>query len=57
MSEEMAILTQMHELLEEMRKNKPQERGELARKYAVAITEMEKTAGYWDAYVVRNEGA
>jgi hypothetical protein len=41
--------------LEEARKklieNKPNERGELARRYAVAITEIDKLLGYVDVFI------
>lgn len=42
----------MKKALEAMRRGKPEIRGEGARRYAVAITEMEKTFAYFQLYVV-----
>lgn len=42
----------MAKLLEEMRKSKPSERSEEARRYAVTITELEKTFAYFKVFVV-----
>lgn len=39
-------------LLQEMRNSKPSERNELARRYAVTITELEKVYAYFLEYVV-----
>jgi len=44
----------MAKLLEEMRKSKPAERSEEARRYAVTITELEKVYAYFKVYVVNN---
>lgn len=35
--------------------NKPKERGELARRYAVAMTELEKVMGYVDTFIRKRE--
>lgn len=42
----------MKKALETMRRAKPEIRSERARRYAVAITEMEKTFAYFHTYVV-----
>lgn len=39
-------------LLEEMRRAKPDDRSEKARRYAVTITEFEKVAAYFKTYVM-----
>lgn len=39
-------------LLQDFRAAKPQERSELARRYAVAITELEKVYAYVREYIV-----
>lgn len=33
--------------------SKPKERGELARRYQIAITELEKLMAYYDSFVVQ----
>jgi hypothetical protein len=38
--------------LQELKKEKPEERGELARRYAVCITELEKVIGYYVTWIV-----
>lgn len=38
-------------LLQDMKQSKPKERGELARRYAIAITELEKVYAYFYVYV------
>lgn len=50
MEEETYILLQ--ETLVAMRKAKPEERSEKARRYAVAITEMEKVIAYFQTWIV-----
>jgi len=40
------------DLLEIMRNAKPDERSELARRYAVSITELEKVYAYFKAFVL-----
>lgn len=42
----------MDQLLREMRDARPSERSELSRRYAVAITEMEKVYAYFKTYVI-----
>lgn len=42
-------------LLDEIRKDRPQERSELSRRYAVAITELEKVQAYFELYVLGYE--
>lgn len=42
----------MKKALETMRRGKPEIRSERARRYAVAITEMEKAFAYFHTYVV-----
>jgi hypothetical protein len=37
--------------LEALRREKPEERGELARRYAVAITELEKVVAYYWTFI------
>lgn len=50
MDEEVYI--QLQETLAAMRIAKPNERSEKARRYAVAITEMEKVVAYFQTWVV-----
>lgn len=49
-------LETMRDLLRKLRDAKPDERTELARRYAVTITETEKILAYFWAYVM-SEGA
>lgn len=42
-------------LLNKMRETRPQERSELSRRYAVAITELEKVQAYFEVYVANYE--
>lgn len=42
----------MRAALQKLRAAKPDDRSELARRYAVAITEMEKTLAYFHTFVV-----
>lgn len=44
----------MIDLLRKLRDAKPEERNELARRYAVTITEMEKVLAYFWSYVMNN---
>ena len=44
-------LESMRDLLRKLRDAKPEERNELARRYAVTITELEKVLAYFWAYV------
>jgi hypothetical protein len=45
----------MRELENMLRHIKPQERSELARHYAVTITELEKVLAYFKVYIVESE--
>ena len=47
------IIVKMKMVLMLMRDAKPQERDELARRYAVSITDMEKVIAYFKEYVVQ----
>ncbi len=38
--------------LDTLRANQPTERGELARRYAVTITEVEKALAYFETFVI-----
>lgn len=42
-------------LLDEMRQARPQERSELSRRYAIAITDFEKVQAYFELYVLGYE--
>jgi hypothetical protein len=42
----------LQEALDELRRAKPEERGEVARRFAVAITELEKVIAYFKVFVV-----
>jgi hypothetical protein len=42
-----AVQTAMYDTLVELRDNKPNDRSELDRRYAVTITEMEKVYAYF----------
>lgn len=46
----------LRETIEQLRENKPEERGEKARRYAVTITQFEQVLSYFHMYVV-NDGA
>lgn len=45
-------LSTLIETLEVLRNCKPEERNELARRYAVAITELEKVVAYVQVFIV-----
>lgn len=47
-SEQLQLLEQA---LESLRKAKPEDRSEIARRYAVTITELEKVVAYFKVYV------
>ena len=47
-----AIYAEMLRILEAMRDNKPDNRSEESRRWAVSITEMEKDIAYFRCYVV-----
>lgn len=46
------LLSLLLGVLEELRKAKPEERSEEARRYAVTITELEKVVAYFKTFVV-----
>jgi hypothetical protein len=46
------LLVKMNALLEELRKAKPEDKGELARRYAITITDFEKVVAYFKTYIV-----
>ncbi len=48
---DMTVLGWLTDCLRVLRINKPNERSERARRYAIAITEMEKARGYFKTYV------
>lgn len=50
-SKEQQSLNALQNALDTLRANKPQDRSEEARHWAIAITEMEKTIAYFAAYV------
>jgi hypothetical protein len=52
-SESLSLLIQA---IEKMREEKPEERSEKARRYAVAITELEKLIAYFKVYVEYADG-
>ena len=45
-------LDMMRDLLHKLKSSKPEERTELARRYAVTITELEKVLAYFYVYVM-----
>ena len=49
-TKEQELLDKLIALLREFQQTKPQERSELARRYAVTITELEKCAAYFAAF-------
>jgi len=49
---EAQILGAMRQTLALMRQGRPDERSERARRWAVAITEMEKTFAYFNTYII-----
>jgi len=50
-SEAEKVLRQMQETLESLRKLKPEDRSELARRIQITITECEKVIAYYMTYV------
>ena len=38
-------------LMDELKQSKPEERGELARRYGIAITDLEKVLAYYMLYI------
>lgn len=53
---EYEIWNSMIDLLEKLKAAKPAERNEVARRYAVTITEFEKVMGYFNTFVVEETG-
>ena len=49
------VQIRLRETMDAMKVAKPAERGELARRYAVAITELEKLMGYHDVFIARRD--
>jgi len=49
------VQIRLRETMNAMQRAKPQERNELARRYAIAITELEKLQAYHDVYIVRRD--
>jgi hypothetical protein len=49
---EVICRVKLQEALDALRENKPEERSEEARRYAVTITEMEKVLAYFAVFVV-----
>jgi len=54
-SNECRIVRLLNEVLTVIRTGKPDERSEVARRYAVTITELEKVIGYFETWVVREQ--
>lgn len=50
--DDVSVLENLQESLELLRSAKPDERSEKARRYAVAITEMEKVVAYVQTWIV-----
>jgi hypothetical protein len=51
MEQESKSLSDLEVALETLRNAKPEERSEKARRYAVAITELEKVIAYFKVYI------
>jgi hypothetical protein len=47
------VLKSLRQSLKQMRDAKPNDRSEADRRYAVAITEMEKVIAYFDTWIAR----
>lgn len=47
-----SVMKHLEDVLGEMRASKPDQRSELARRYAVTITELEKTVAYFQVFVL-----
>lgn len=47
-----SVLGDLKNVIHRMRSAKPDERSELARRYAVSITDLEKVIAYFEVYVV-----
>jgi len=55
-SVEEVVLCVLRGALYRLRDVKPEGRGELSRRYAVTITEMEKVVAYYKTFIVDDEG-
>jgi hypothetical protein len=55
MESDAVILQMMTDLLKALRAAKPEDRNEVARRYAITITEMEKLAAYFKVCVIGGE--
>jgi len=53
-TDDVAVETSLTIALKVLKANKPDERSEKARKYAVTITEMEKVCAYFNTYVIND---
>lgn len=49
------VQIRLRETMDAMKAAKPRERNELARRYAICITELEKLLAYHDTFVVRRD--
>ncbi len=49
---DLQLFLMMKELLHQLRAAKPTDRNELARRYAVTITEQEKVLAYFNTFVI-----
>jgi hypothetical protein len=49
---EITALDKLEEALAQLRQEKPEDRSELARRYAVTITELEKVLAYFVVFAV-----
>jgi len=47
------VMSKLQEALETLRSAKPDDRSEIARRYAVTITEMEKVIAYYATFIKR----
>jgi len=45
------VMSKLQEALETLRSAKPDDRSEIARRYAVTITEMEKVIAYYATFI------
>jgi hypothetical protein len=50
--EDREAINSLEVALDSLRKGKPEDRSEKARRYAVTITEMEKVLAYFKTYVI-----
>jgi hypothetical protein len=52
LSEGQAIYNELKATYDRLQASKPEERGELARRFAVTATELEKVLAYYNTYVL-----